>query len=100
MSWSLRNKKERTFCNVYFVRRRFFEDLRFISMYSVMNTLSEYTYFCKSESITCTLLLIVFKIVESLQIRRKPEKNICDNKTFWKIVKPILSKKKLSPTKE
>ena len=58
-----------------------------------MNTLSEYTYFYISESITGTLLLIVFKVVESLQIRRKPEKNICDNKKFWKIVKPILSKK-------
>ena len=42
MSWSLRKKKEGIFCTVYFVRREFFQDLRFISMYSVLNTLSEF----------------------------------------------------------
>ena len=36
-------------------------------MYSVLNTLSEYTYFCISKNITSYTFLLVFKIVESLQ---------------------------------
>ena len=31
------------FCTVWFVRKTFFEDLCFISIYSLSNTLSEYT---------------------------------------------------------
>ena len=36
-------------------------------MYSVLNTLSEYTYFYISKNITSYTFLLVFKIVESLQ---------------------------------
>ena len=36
-------------------------------MYSVLNTLSEYTYFSLSKNITSYTFLVVFKIVESLQ---------------------------------
>ena len=39
----------------------------FISMYSVLNTLSEYTYFYISKDITLYTFLLVFKIIESLQ---------------------------------
>ena len=36
-------------------------------MYSVLNTLSEYTYFSLSKNITSYAFLVVFKVVESLQ---------------------------------
>ena len=41
--------------------------LCFISMYSVLNTLSEYTYFYISTKFTSYTFLLVLKIVESLQ---------------------------------
>ena len=44
MAWSLRKKKECIFCNVYFVRKKFFKHLCFISMYSELNKLSVYTF--------------------------------------------------------
>ena len=40
-------------------------------MYSLLNILSEYTYFYISKNITFTLLLLVFKIVESLSVSLK-----------------------------
>ena len=43
----------------------------FISMYSVLNTLSEYTYFCISKSITSCTFLLAFKIVGILQCTLK-----------------------------
>ena len=60
-------KKRAFFVTVYFVQKKFFWHLYFISMYSVLNTLSEYTYFYISKNITLYLFLLVFKIVESLQ---------------------------------
>ena len=36
-------------------------------MYSVLNTLSEYPYFYISKKLLNTLLLLVFKVVETLQ---------------------------------
>ena len=66
MSWGSRKKKESIFCNVYFVQRIFFQQLHFISMYSVLNTLSLYTYFHISKRITSYTFLLVVKIVESL----------------------------------
>ena len=48
MSSSLRKKKEGIFRTVYFAQMNFFKHLRFISMYSVLNTLSEYTSFYMS----------------------------------------------------
>ena len=66
MNWSLRKKKEDIFCTVYFVRRNlFFKHLCFISMYSILNTLSEFKYFYISKILLHTLLLLVLKIVES-----------------------------------
>ena len=79
MSWGLRKKIERIFCIVYFVQRKIFYHLCFISMYGVLNTLSEYTYFCISKTLLHALLLLVFKIVESLQCILKY--NSC--RLFW-----------------
>ena len=45
MSRSSRKKKEGIFCTVYFVQIEFFEHFWFSSIYSALNTLSEYTYF-------------------------------------------------------
>ena len=53
--------------NVYFVRREFFEHVCFISMYSILNSLSKYIYFYISKNIASYIFLLVFKIVESLQ---------------------------------
>ena len=82
MSWSLRRKKERIFCTVYSVRRKFFQDICFISMYTVLNTLSKHTYFYISKNITSYTFLLVFKIVESLQcipnVVNKSIKILCD----------------------
>ena len=44
MSWSSWKEKESIFCTVYFVRRKFVYHFYFISMYSVLNTLSEYCW--------------------------------------------------------
>ena len=44
--------------------------LRFISMYSVLNKLSEFVYSYISKTLLRTLLLLVFKIVESLYLER------------------------------
>ena len=69
--WKKELTKENTrdLCTVYIVRRIFF-----ISMYSVLNKLSEYTYFYKAKNITSLhiLLLLLFKIVESLRFILNP----------------------------
>ena len=47
-------------------------------MYSVFNILSDYTYFYISKKLLHTLLLLVFKIVESLQcILNKKSEYVC-----------------------
>ena len=64
MSLSSRKKKNRAFLYPLFFRRNFFQHLRFISMYSVLNTLSECTYFYISKNInlyTFCFLLILLK---------------------------------------
>ena len=66
-NWSSRKLEEGIFCTVYFVRKKFFLISVFFAMYSALNTLPEYTYFCISKSITSDTFLLVFKIVESLQ---------------------------------
>ena len=48
-------EKEDIFSIVYFVRR-----FVFISVYSVLNTLSEYTYFYKSKNITSYTFSVYF----------------------------------------
>ena len=67
MSWSSQKKNEGIFCTFYFVRKKFFQHLCFILMYSVLNTRSEYTYFYISKNITSYTFLLVLKIVESRQ---------------------------------
>ena len=66
MSRSSRKKKEGIFCIVCFVRRNFFYHVFYLND-SVLNTLSEYTYFHKSKNITSYTFFLVFKIVQ-LQI--------------------------------
>ena len=60
-------KKRALFVPFILCRRNFFKNLFFISMYSVLNMLSEYSYFYISENITSYKFLLVFKIVESFQ---------------------------------
>ena len=78
MSRSSRKKKKGIFCTVYFVRREFFKHLCLSSMYSILDTLSEYTYFYISKKhyfihFRCLFLkasntfVAYFKNVESLQ---------------------------------
>ena len=63
----LAKEKKGIFCTIYFVQKNFFDIFCFISMYVVLNTLSEYTYFYISKSVTLYTFLPIFKIVESLQ---------------------------------
>ena len=51
MSWISQKRKEVIFCTVYIVQKEFFKDFCFMWMYSVLNTLSEYTYFYISKNI-------------------------------------------------
>ena len=68
MSWSSQKKKKGIFCTIYFVQRNFFFfNIYFISMYSILNTLSEYKHLYISKNITSYTFLLVFIIVESLQ---------------------------------
>ena len=48
-------------------------------MYSVLHTLSEYTYFCISKNITSYTFLYGFKIVESLQCILKQREVLLSN---------------------
>ena len=48
-------------------------------MYTVLNTLSEYTYFYISKNITSYTFLLGFKIVQSLQCILKLISSICLN---------------------
>ena len=67
MSWSSQRRKQGIFCTAYFVWRKFFWHLCFTSLYSILNTLSEYTYFYILRNITLYTFLLAFKIVKSLQ---------------------------------
>ena len=60
-------KKEGIFYTFILSEGNFF-DTCFITMYSVLNTLSEYTYLYISNNITAhfNITLLAFKIVESL----------------------------------
>ena len=66
MSWSSRKKIRAVFV-LFILRKGFFLKLCFIAMYSVLNTLSEYTYFYISKNITSCTLLLLFKIVKSFE---------------------------------
>ena len=53
---------------MFILPEEFFKHFCFISMYSVLNKLSQYAYiFTYQKTILHTLLLLGFKIVESLQ---------------------------------
>ena len=61
-------RKKRAFCIVFFfVWRELFYDCCFISMYSVLIALSEYTYFYILKKITSYTFAVCFKIVGSFQ---------------------------------
>ena len=61
-------RKKRAFCIVFFfVWKELFYDCCFISMYSVLIALSEYTYFYISKKITSYTFAVCFKIVGSFQ---------------------------------
>ena len=64
MSWSLQ-KKKRAFLYRFFCPKNVFQHFCFIS--SVLNALSEYTYFYISKNITSFTFLCIFKVVKSLQ---------------------------------
>ena len=60
------NKKS-TFLYRLFYPKEFFYHLCFISMYNVLNTLAEYTYFFISKNITSYTFSLFFKMVEYLR---------------------------------
>ena len=55
----------------------------FISMYSVLNTLLQYTYFYISKNITSYTFLLVFKIVVSLHCVSLKELHKTDKRQHW-----------------
>ena len=64
-----RERKKRAFLVPFILSNRKFLHLCFISMYSVLNTLSDYKYFYISKkTLLHTPVLLVFKIVESLSV--------------------------------
>ena len=66
-------------------------------MYSVLNTLSEYTYYYISKTLIYTLLLLVFKIVESLQFILNVEFRIFLNASHSIFSKNTKTQIKLNP---
>ena len=56
------------FWTIYFVRRTFFLHLCFISMYSLLNTLSEYTYIYTSKTITSYIFCLFLKSSNTLTV--------------------------------
>ena len=67
MSW-ISHRKLRAFFVLFILSKEiFFFNICFISVYSVSNKFSEYTYFYLSKHITLYTFLLVSKIVESLQ---------------------------------
>ena len=52
-------EKKGVLCTTYFLQKKFYEDLCFISVYIVLKKLSGYTYFYKLKNIPlCTFLLL------------------------------------------
>ena len=70
----LAKEKRGLFCTVNFIWRNFFNNCVFISVYSILNTLSEYTYFYISKNITSYPFVACFKN------RRKPSVYILHKK--------------------
>ena len=89
MSWSSRKKKESILCTVYFVRREFFLIICALSLCILywihFQNIHTFTY---EKTLLHTLLLFVFKIVESLQciLNGKCKANYLNKKfAFWKV---------------
>ena len=64
ISQSSRKKKKDIFYRLFCPKRNFLRFVFYLNISSILNTLSEYTYFYISKNNTS--LLLVFKIVESL----------------------------------
>ena len=67
MSWSLQKKNSAFFVTFILSKGSFTYHLGFIPIYSVLNKLSEYIYFYILKTLLHAILLLVFKIDESLQ---------------------------------
>ena len=67
ISCSSRKKKKSVFFVPFILSELNFFKICFISMHSVLNTLSEHTHFYKLKILLHKLLFLVFKIVESLE---------------------------------
>ena len=65
MSWSSGKKKEGFFVSFLLSKGNFFK-ICFISMYSVLNTLSEYTHFYISKNITSYICCLFLKLTKRL----------------------------------
>ena len=71
ISWSSRKKIEGIFCTVHFVRRKFFNICaltQYIMYWILFQNIHTFTY---QKTLLHTILLLVFKIVESLQLSLK-----------------------------
>ena len=60
--------KRTFFCTIYFVQKKFFQHLYFISMYNVLNKLSEYTDFSGSKSITSYIFFLFLKLPKAFSV--------------------------------
>ena len=92
-------KKEGIFCTVYFLRRIIF----FISMYSVLNTLSEYTYFYKQKTLLHTLFCLFLKLSKAFSVSlnaKETSRSICRaNQLAYFDMMATLEFNKLTPGK-
>ena len=73
LAGACKRKKRAFFVPLILSEVDLFKHLCIISMYGVLNTLSEYTYFYVSKNITSYKFLLVFKIAEGLQYIRKAQ---------------------------
>ena len=64
MSWSLRKEKEGIFWTIYFIRRKFFRHLCFISMYSVLNKFQNMCTFMYQKTLFHTRFCLFIKSAE------------------------------------
>ena len=73
-SWSSRKKKESILYRLFCPKEIFF-NMFYPNVYSVLNTLSQHTYFYISKNITSYFFLLVSKIVERQHCILKNNKN-------------------------
>ena len=78
MTWVSHKKKEDIFCTVYFVIRKFFNIYVFtFSMYSVLNTPSEYTYLYTSKTLLHILLWLFLKSSKAFSVSLNRFSSLC-----------------------